>query len=271
MGLVLVVGDDSVAWRTTRHILEQAGYAVEVHAHGSALSEAESRCPAMFLIFADLDGRSGLELCRRARQYPQLEGTPILILLSSDSEEERLLALECGADDCVQASCGPRELIARVHAVMRRRPRMHSIEATEDTAIVIDTAAMKVSVRGNEIPTTTLEFRLVNYLAQHRGHVFTRDVLLDAVWGETQFVTPRSVDACIRRLRNKIEPDCASPTFLKTVRGVGYRFDAVAAWPRANDICSCSACAGSSKRLRLTHGVPRKSRALQAVVAKTGS
>jgi two-component system phosphate regulon response regulator PhoB len=100
----------------------------------------------------------------------------------------------------------------------------------EDTDILIDRGAMKLCVRGAEVTTTSLEFRLVDYLALHPGRVFTRDVLLDAVWGEMQFVTPRSVDACIRRVRRKIEPDKARPTFLKTVRGVGYRFDAVAGW-----------------------------------------
>jgi DNA-binding response OmpR family regulator len=107
---------------------------------------------------------------------------------------------------------------------------------------------MKLSIRGNEVITTNLEFRLVDYLAQHRGSVCSRDVLLDAVWGEAEFVMPRSVDACIHRLRDKIEPNRSSPTYLKTIRGIGYRLDANAAWPTSKASCTCRACSpiGSS-------------------------
>jgi DNA-binding response OmpR family regulator len=130
-----------------------------------------------------------------------------------------------------------------VQAVLRRTVRPQPIPLSEPTDIVIDKASMKLSVRGNEIATTTLEFRLIDYLARHRGQVFTRDVLLDAVWGEMQFITPRSVDACVRRVREKIEPEKGRPTYLKTIRGVGYRFDAIVAWPSAGESCTCAACA----------------------------
>jgi DNA-binding response OmpR family regulator len=109
--------------------------------------------------------------------------------------------------------------------------------------LVIDSWGMRLLVRGIEIPTTTLEFRLLEYLARHRGQAFTRDFLLDAVWGEMRFVNPRSVDACIRRLREKIEPVREKPTILKTVRGIGYRVDVSAAWQSApKEICDCPAC-----------------------------
>jgi DNA-binding response OmpR family regulator len=90
---------------------------------------------------------------------------------------------------------------------------------------------MKISVRGNEVPATRLEFRLLDYLARNQDRVFNRDQLLDAVWGDMQFVTPRAVDACVRRIRRKIEPDRAQPTYLKTVRGIGYRFDGAGIQP----------------------------------------
>jgi DNA-binding winged helix-turn-helix (wHTH) protein len=125
---------------------------------------------------------------------------------------------------------------------------------------------MKLSVRGSDVPTTSLEFRLIEYLARHRGQVFTRDLLLDAVWGETQFVTPRSVDACIRRIREKIEPDRNTPTYLKTVRGVGYRLDAQTSWHfTSSEGCDCPACAGPPGILKMRparHG--RRKRAAQA-------
>jgi DNA-binding response OmpR family regulator len=149
--------------------------------------------------------------------------------------------LECGADDYVCKPFTSRELMTRVQGALRRTPPK-PIPMPEPTDIVIDKAAMKLSVRGNEVPITALEFRLIDYFAQHRGQVFTRDVLLDAVWGEMQFVSPRSVDACIRRVREKIEPEKKHPTYLKTIRGVGYRFDAVAEWPTAEEPCKCTAC-----------------------------
>jgi DNA-binding response OmpR family regulator len=136
-----------------------------------------------------------------------------------------------------------------VQAALRRAVRPFPVGPAD---IVIDHSAMKLSVRGSDVVTTTLEFRLVDYLARHRGHAFTRDVLLDAVWGEMQFVTPRSVDACIRRVREKIEPDLASPTYLKTVRGIGYRFDAVAVWPTPGESCTCVACAPPNGRTTQT-------------------
>jgi len=117
--------------------------------------------------------------------------------------------------------------------------------------MVIDTWSMKLLVHGIEVPTTTLEFRLIEYLARHRGQVFTRDFLLDAVWGEMQFITPRSVDACIRRIREKIEPDRSKPALLKTVRGVGYRWDARTAWKSAETLnCDCHACRTQTTALR---------------------
>ena len=108
---------------------------------------------------------------------------------------------------------------------------------------------MKILVRGKEITTTILEFRLIDYLARHHGKVFTRDALLDAVWGDLQFVTPRSVDACIRRIRKKLEPDCSSPTFLKTIRGIGYKLEAKPLWARSSDVCHCALCTATRARL----------------------
>jgi len=210
------------------------------------------------LIAAELPDGSGLELCRQVRNNPVLARTPVVMLIAAERAEGGAEGLEAGADDCVTEPFNPRELVARVQAVLRRLKRPQAGPVGEPTDIVIDRAAMKLSVRGTHVATTTLEFRLVDYLAQHRGHVFTRDVLLDAVWGEMQFVTPRSVDACIRRVRDKIEPDRGSPTYLKTIRGVGYRFDGVAVWPSSNQICNCVACLGTSESPRTPHSASWK-------------
>ncbi len=242
--LVLVVEGEVDTRRSTRGSLEGAGYAVRDFPSAVVLEEMAASQPSLFLIAASLPGGSGLELSRRIRQNSSLAGARIVLLLDRDDEEQRMAAREAGADDCVAKPFSPGQLLSRIQSVLRPvEPPPFSFD--EPTDIVIDRAAMKLSVHGIEVTTTTLEFRLVDYLAQHRGRVCTRDVLLDAVWGEMQFVTPRSVDACIRRLRDKIEPNRACPTYLKTVRGVGYCFNAHAVWPTLPGSCSCRACSPS--------------------------
>jgi DNA-binding response OmpR family regulator len=209
-------------------ILEQAGFSVRTLPSVTALDEKKRLQASLVLIDAKRPESRGLEFCTHFRQTAVFNRLP-LVVITGGGEEDRLRALQAGADDCIGEPFSPRELVARVQSVLRRAPRIQAPQ-TANADILIDRGAMKVSVRGAEITTTSLEFRLVDYLALHPGRVFSRDVLLDAVWGEMQFVTPRSVDACVRRVRRKIEPDRAQPTFLKTVRGVGYRFDAVASW-----------------------------------------
>jgi two-component system alkaline phosphatase synthesis response regulator PhoP len=246
MEYVLIVEIDSATCRLAIEYLEQAGYSVRISSVEDAIERALRERPSLLLI-AGAPERNGLDLCRRIRQNPALARIPVVVLIDGATLEDGIAAMEAGADDCLTRALAPRELVARIQAVLGRTGRPGPIPITERTTtdIVIDSAAMKLSVRGDEVETTTLQFRLVDYLARHRGQVFTRDVLLDAVWGEMQFVNPRSVDACIRRVRNKIEPDTANPTYLKTIRGVGYRFDAVAAWPSSNESCSCPACTAS--------------------------
>lgn len=232
--------------------LEAAGYSVRTFSTGDVTSEAEADRPALILIAMVLPHGSGLALCRQLRKDLSLAGTAVVFLLDDAAEEHRVLALESGADDCIVKPFNPRELVARVQAVLRRSPLLASSTYMDTADLVIDSWAMKMSVRGIEITTTTLEFRLLEYLARHRGQVFTRDALLDTVWGDTQFITPRSVDACIRRIREKIEPDRTKPTLLKTIRGVGYRLDAIAAWQsESNPDCNCSACRTKTGAVRL--------------------
>jgi len=127
---------------------------------------------------------------------------------------------------------------------------------TDQAEVVINSSGMRLMVRGKEVPTTTLEFRLVDYMARHRGKVFTRDALLDAVWGDIRFVTPRSVDACVGRIRKKIERNHSAPAYLKTVRGIGYKLDAPTAWETASsEHCQCFSCSLVRMRFR----VPPKS------------
>ena len=241
--LIFVVEDEIEVCELAQWCLEEAGYAVRTFSTSNVIQDAEDNHPSLMLITMMMPDGNGLDLCRQIRENHALARTPIVFLIPESAEEHRALALESGADDCIVKPFSPRELVARVQAVLRRFGPANGRSRTETADLVIDSLAMKVSVRGSEVPTTSLEFRLIEYLARHRGQVFTRDLLLDAVWGDMQFVTPRSVDACIRRIREKIEPDRTSPTYLKTIRGVGYRLDAVAAWQLTpNDGCTCLAC-----------------------------
>lgn len=135
------------------------------------------------------------------------------------------MGLELGADDYITKPFSTRELLARVKAVLRRFERPSAPSMIEFDDIAIDASAMQLRVGGQLMTTTATEFRLLEYLARHPGRVFSRDHLLDAVWGDARFVTPRSVDVYVRRIREKIERDAEDPRYLITVRGAGYRFE----------------------------------------------
>lgn len=249
--LIFVVDNQTEVCEFTRQCLESAGYAVRLFSGAEADSEAKLERPALMIV--GMDSYNCGNLCAPAQLFATSlsERVPWIVLLNDGLTAHRQMALESGADDCIVKPFSARELVARVRALLRRSSFPDSVEHTDMADIVIDSWAMKLLVRGNEIPATALEFRLLEYLARHRGQVFTRDFLLDAVWGNTTFVNPRSVDACIRRIREKIETDSARPTMLKTVRGVGYRMDAAAVWQSAPaEICDCPACRTRMSALR---------------------
>ncbi|HEX4605343.1 MAG TPA: response regulator transcription factor [Candidatus Angelobacter sp.] len=225
---IFVVEDDTDIARLVRHHLEVAGYRVRSYSSThTVLADAIKERPALMLLDIMVPGGDGIELCRQVRQSGQvLGGTPIVFLTARSSESDRIRGLETGADDYITKPFSPRELVARVKAVLRRceTPLAPSIIRAGD--LEIDAMAMTLTVRGLSITATATEFRLLHYLAQHAGRVFTRDQILDAVWRETTFVSPRSVDVYVRKLRSKIEADPEHPRYLRTVRGAGYRFEA---------------------------------------------
>ena len=223
---IFVMEDDADIAHLVRHHLEASGYTVRNFPSASkVLAEAGKESPALLLLDIMVPGGDGLDVCREIRKSPALAQTPIIFLTARTSESDRILGLETGADDYITKPFSPRELVARVKAVLRRfetplRPAIIRIGALQ-----IDSGAMELKVGGQIVPATATEFRLLEYLARHAGRVFTRDQLLDAVWRDTQYVTPRSVDVYVRRIREKIEPDAENPQLLKTVRGAGYRFE----------------------------------------------
>jgi len=224
--IIFVVEDDPDISRLVRHHLEADGFSVRLFSSGTGvLAEAERARPALFLLDIMVPGNDGLDLCRRIREHAGLAMTPVIFLTAKSSEADRVLGLDLGADDYIPKPFSPRELIARVKAVLRRFERPLSPTPIRIADIEIDPGAMVLSVRGRPVTTTATEFRLLDYFARHAGRVFTRDQLLDSVWRDTAFVTPRSVDVYVRRIREKIEPDPENPRYLKTVRGAGYRFE----------------------------------------------
>ncbi len=223
---IFVVEDDPDISFLVRHHLDAAGYAVKVFASGgSVVAESEHQRPALFILDIMVPGKDGLELCRQIRQTASLSATPVIFLTAKTSEADRILGFELGADDYISKPFSPRELVARVKAVMRRFERPLSQTPLKAGNIEIDRGAMTVTVEGKAVTTTATEFRLLEYFARNIGRVFSRDQLLDSVWRDTSYVTPRSVDVYVRRIREKIERDPENPRYLKTVRGAGYRFE----------------------------------------------
>jgi two-component system phosphate regulon response regulator PhoB len=224
---IFVVEDDADIARLVSHHLEAAGYGVRAFPSAiGVLGDAQKERPALFLLDIMIPGGDGLELCRRIRQTPAIGMTPVIFVTAKTGEADRVVGLELGADDYITKPFSPRELVARVRAVLRRFERPLLPSAVKVGELEIDGSAMILKVRGKDVNTTATEFRLLEYLARHTGRVFTRDQLLDAVWRDTAFVTPRSVDVYVRRIREKIERDPETPRYLKTVRGTGYRFEA---------------------------------------------
>jgi two-component system phosphate regulon response regulator PhoB len=223
---IFVVEDDADIANLVKHHLETAGFAVRVFpSTNSVVASAEVAPPTVFLLDIMIPGGGGIELCKRIRQHSALAMSPIIFLTAKVSETDRVTGLELGADDYITKPFSPRELLARVKAVLRRFERPMPPAIIKAGEIEIDSAGMRLTVRGALLSTTATEFRLLEYLARHIGRVFTRDELLDAVWRDTAFVTPRSVDVYVSRLREKIETNPEDPIYLRTVRGAGYRFE----------------------------------------------
>jgi DNA-binding response OmpR family regulator len=225
--LVFVVEDDEDIARLVSHNLQTNGFDVQSFVSGgSVVSEALREMPSLFVLDVMLPGADGFDLCRQIRQTPTLLSTPIIFLTAKTTETDRVKGLELGGDDYITKPFSPRELVARVRSVLRgSRQAPVTQEVLRIGDLEIDASSMTVQVQGRAVLTTVREFRLLEYLATHCGRVLTRDQLLDAVWKETPFVTPRSIDVYVRRLREKIEANPRHPRYLKTLRGIGYRFE----------------------------------------------
>jgi DNA-binding response OmpR family regulator len=181
--------------------------------------------PDLIILDLMLPGMDGLELCRRLRSGSATQGIPIIMLTAKAEEVDRIVGLEIGADDYVPKPFSPRELVARVKAVLRRTTAPLAPDESPVSAgnLRLDPIRHDVTKEGQTVDLSAMEFRLLEFFLRHRGRVFTRSHLLDQVWGQDRFVEPRTVDVHIRRLREKVEDDPRQPVLILTVRGLGYK------------------------------------------------
>ncbi len=224
-GNILVVDDEPTIAEVLCRYLERAGYRTRVAGDGHAAMAAVHRSsPDLIVLDLMLPGIDGLEVMRRVRERDR-DHTAVILLTARGEESDRVVGLRLGADDYVVKPFSPAELVARVDAVLRRLDTAPGHE--EPIAfgeLVIDPAARRVTVGGEEVALTQREFDLLLFLARHPGQAFTRNQLMDLVWQYSFYTDTSTVTVHIRRLRAKIEPDPAKPRFIDTVWGVGYRF-----------------------------------------------
>ncbi|KQX17547.1 MULTISPECIES: phosphate regulon transcriptional regulator PhoB [unclassified Sphingomonas] len=222
---VLLVEDDAALAELVSWHLEREDFEVERTADGEeAILLARETPPDLVLLDWMIEGVSGIEVCRRLRRLPDTANVPIIMLTARGEEEDRVRGLETGADDYVTKPFSPRELVARVGAVLRRvRPALAG-ERLAYADIEMDTASHRVRRGGSPISLGPTEFRLLKHFLEHPGRVFSRERLLDSVWGRDSDIEPRTVDVHIRRLRKAINLD-DSPDLIRTVRSAGYALD----------------------------------------------
>ncbi|KAB2954511.1 response regulator transcription factor [Heliorestis acidaminivorans] len=227
MATILVVEDDSNILELVKFNLEKEGHIVNEAIDGeSAIIKLQETLPDLVILDLMLPRLDGLEVCKKLRANTRSSNLPILMLTAKSEEFDKVLGLEMGADDYMTKPFSPRELVARVKALLRRSSRRESssdgpIQVGE---ISIDVERYEVWIHGRKQELTPKEFELLRLLASNPGKVFNREFLLERIWGYDYFGDSRTVDVHIRHIRQKVEKDPANPRYIETVRGVGYKF-----------------------------------------------
>ncbi|HSP38858.1 MAG TPA: response regulator transcription factor [Frankiaceae bacterium] len=227
MTRVLVVEDEESISDALSFLLRKEGFEVGVATSGpAALTEFDRSGADVVLLDLMLPGLSGLEVCRQLRQRADVA---VVMLTAKDSEVDKVVGLEIGADDYVTKPFSTRELVARIRAVLRRRGQStESSDALESGPVRLDADRHVVTIRGEQVPMPLKEFELLEVLLRNAGRVLTREQLMSRVWGSDYFGDTKTLDVHVKRLRAKLEPDPSIPRHLVTIRGVGYRFDGTA-------------------------------------------
>jgi len=224
MASVLVVDDEPDIREVIRFALEGAGFKVLEAGHADeARKLLVSQNPDLVLLDWMLPGRSGLELAQQLKQSASTRSVPIIMVSAKGEEEDRIKGLDTGADDYIAKPFSPREMVARVNAVLRRAKPDELADEIEIGGLHIDNISHRVSANGNQIDIAPTEYRLLHFFMTHADRAFSRSQLLDQVWGDQVYVEERTVDVHVRRLRKALEVS-KHDALLQTVRGVGYRF-----------------------------------------------
>lgn len=227
MAKILVVEDDQNIAELVKFNLEKEGHQVSLAQDGEAgLQFLQREIPELVVLDLMLPKLDGLELCRMIRSKTKFNHLPVIMLTAKSEEVDKILGLEMGADDYLTKPFSPRELTARIKALLRRSSRSESRAGgpLNIGELVIDVDKYEVWVAGRKQDLTPKEFELLRLIISHPGKVFTREFLLERIWGYDFFGDSRTVDVHIRHLRQKIEKDPANPRYIETVRGVGYKF-----------------------------------------------
>ena len=221
MQTILVVDDEPKITQLVRDYLARAGFAVKSARDGpEALMRARTDRPDLVVLDLGLPGLDGFDVTRRLRRDSSV---PIIMLTARDDEADTLIGLELGADDYMTKPFSPRELVARVRAVLRRQLPQAEAEVLSAGELRLDVPRMRADVAGRQVELTTTEFQLLAAMARQPGRIFTRSQLLDAIHGIAFDSYERAIDAHVKNIRRKIEPHPRSPRYLLTVYGVGYR------------------------------------------------
>jgi len=226
MSSVLVVEDEQSLREPLVYILQREGFDVFEAADGpSALVQWQNNSPDLILLDLMLPGMSGVDVCREIRTRSSV---PIIMVTAKDSEVDKVVGLEIGADDYVVKPYSTRELLARIKAVLRRGAAPESNETRsvlEAGPVRLDTERHAVTVNGEPVTLPLKEFELLEYLMDNTNRVLTRGQIIDRVWGSNYYGDTKTLDVHVKRIRSKIEPDPANPKLIVTVRGLGYKFE----------------------------------------------
>jgi two-component system phosphate regulon response regulator PhoB len=219
----MIVDDEPDIREVMRFALEEGGFRVLEGGHADDARKLLAEEPDLVLLDWMLPGRSGIELAAQLKQNPKTRNIPIIMVSARGEEEDRVKGLDTGADDYITKPFSPREMVARVNAVLRRSKPDQVNDQTEIGGLIIDNVSHRVSANGTAIEIAPTEYRLLHFFMTHADRAFTRSQLLDQVWGDQVYVEERTVDVHVRRLRKALEKT-GHEQLLQTVRGVGYRF-----------------------------------------------
>ncbi|MEK7405653.1 MAG: response regulator transcription factor [Acidobacteriota bacterium] len=224
MKKIALIEDDADLFALLKYNLEKERYQViGLQTGKGAVEFCRRQRPDLIVLDIMLPDSDGLEICRRVRQLPEMACVPIIFLTARASEADRILGLELGANDYVVKPFSVRELLARIR--VQFRPPAAPSRVLKIGGLELDPRRCEVRLEGRPLSLTATEFRLLEFLMNHPGVVFSREQLLDSVWGYDRAVTGRTVDVYVLRLRQKLEADAAGPAFIRSVRGFGYSFN----------------------------------------------